>query len=452
MVTFTHQDPTRTEEAWLPLLRGVPGVHEVLPGNPRRLVVLAAHPDDETLGAGGLIAAMGAAGAVVDVVVATAGEASHPHSPTHTPRMLSTLREKELDDAVAQLAPGAAVRLLGLPDGQLSAHREELAQALKAVLEEHDGETWLVAPARADGHTDHDTAGAVAAEVAETARIPLLEYPIWLWHWGTARDLPEGLRLFPLDAEASDRKARAMAAHRSQVSRLSEEPGDEALLAPEVLAHFQRPFESFIVTAPRPPRRVFDDLYSASQDPWNFEGSFYEHRKRALTLAMLPQERFHSVFEPGCSIGVLTAELARRADSVLAMDISDRALDLARARLAGTGGVEFVQGTIPVDWPRDTFDLVLISEIGYFLTAGQLQETVKQAAASLTEDGVLLLCHWRHPNTGWPLTGDTVHNAFRTGSGLTLLSEHVEADFRIDVLVPGPASSVRSLAQREGLL
>ncbi|MBD8042376.1 bifunctional PIG-L family deacetylase/class I SAM-dependent methyltransferase [Arthrobacter sp. Sa2BUA2] len=451
MVKFTHEDPTSSEAAWLPVLEGVPDVRGILPGNPRRLVVLAAHPDDETLGAGGLIASLAAAGTTVDVIVATAGEASHPHSPTHTPQTLSAVREKELRGAVARLAPGAGVTLLGLPDGGLADHRQELARALAEVVADGDN-VWLAAPWRGDGHTDHEAAGAVAAEIAGAARIPLLEYPIWLWHWGGAADLPEGLHLLGLDGASEHRKHLAMAAHHSQVAALSEEPGDEALLAPEVLEHFRRPFEAFILTVPRPARRVFEELYAASSDPWNFEGSFYEHRKRALTLAMLPRERFARVFEPGCSIGVLTADLAGRSDSVLAMDISDRALALARERLAGTAGVELAQGSIPANWPEGTFDLVVISEIGYFLTPGQLQETVKRAAVSLTEGGVLLLCHWRHTNDGWPLTGDAVHSAFRSVSGLTVLSEHCEEDFRIDVLTNGPALSVHSLAQREGLL
>lgn len=449
MVTFTHQDPTQSEEAWRPVLADLPGLRSVLPENPPRLVVLAAHPDDETLGAGGLIASLASAGAAVDVVVATAGEGSHPASRTHTPQTLSALRERELRAAVAQLAPEAQVSLLGLPDGGLAEHRGDLHRALADVVGNRSGEVWLAAPFRGDGHTDHDTAGSVAAEVAEAARIPLLEFPIWLWHWGSAGDLPDGLHLFELDEEAARRKERAMAAHHSQVAPLSEAPGDEVLLAPEVLAHFQRPFEGFAVTVPTPARRVFDDLYAASQDPWNFEGSFYEHRKRALTLAMLPQQRFGTVFEPGCSIGVLTAELAKRSDSVLAMDISDRALDLARSRVGQIAGVELRRGGIPEDWPGGAFDLVVISEIGYFLTPGQLAVTVQRAAASLAEGGTLLLCHWRHPNSGWPLTGDTVHEAFRDGSGLTLLSEHRETDFRIEVLVQGPATSV---AARSGLL
>ena len=449
MVSFTHQDASQDEALWLKALEGTPDLQTLLPGAPERLLVLAAHPDDETLGAGGLIAALAAAGTSIDVIVATAGEASHPDSETHTPERLAQIREQELRDAVAALAPQARVRLLGLPDGALAGCRGEVLRALQETADAGTGTLWVAAPWQGDGHTDHDAAGEVAAAFAEAARIPLLEYPIWLWHWGTPRDIPDSLHVFPLGPRALQAKRAAMAAHHSQVSPLSDLPGDEVLLGAEVLAHFERPFESFRVSVPRSAQRVFEDLYAGSADPWNFEGSFYEHRKRALTLAMLPRESFGTVFEPGCSIGVLTAELARRADSVTAMDISARALELARRRLESAPGVELLEGSIPENWPDGVFDLVLISEIGYFLTPEQLRETVSRSAASLSADGVLLLCHWRHPIRDWPMDADEVHEVFRAGSGLELLAEHSEADFRIDVLVHPPA---RSVAEREGLL
>ncbi|MBF4994610.1 bifunctional PIG-L family deacetylase/class I SAM-dependent methyltransferase [Arthrobacter gandavensis] len=448
-MSFTHRDASQDEALWLEALGHAPDLSVLLPGPPDRLLVLAAHPDDETLGAGGLIAALAAAGTSVDVIVATAGEGSHPDSGTHTPGQLAEIREQELRAAVTALAPGARVRLLGLPDGGLAGCREALAQALRETADAGTGTLWITAPWRGDGHTDHDSAGEAAAEFARSARIPLLEYPIWLWHWGTPEDIPPALHVYGLDDEAARAKRTAMAAHSSQVEPLSDQPGDEVLLSPEVLAHFERPFEAFLLTVPRSARGVFEELYERSADPWNFQASFYESRKRALTLAMLPREHFGRVFEPGCSIGVLTEELARRADTVTAMDISARALRLAEQRLEPESGVELLEGSIPENWPGGTFDLVVISEIGYFLTPAQLADTVERAAGSLARGGALLLCHWRHPNEGWPLTGDGVHDAFLHSSGLERLSAHVEEDFRIDVLVHPPAESV---ARREGLL
>ena len=435
MVTFSHLDRSVPEEEWIRVLgsRSPLDLDRLFPQTASRLVVLAAHPDDETLGAGGLIATLASRGAAVDVVVATAGEASHPDSPTFTPEELARVRRRELTAAVAELAPGAAVHFLDLPDGALEEHRSKLDAALAAVVGTTTEHTVLVAPWRTDGHTDHDAAGRAAAGLARTLGLPLLEYPIWLWHWGKPEDVPADLMLLSL-GDAAPAKARAMAAHVSQVKPLSPAPGDEALLSPGVLAHFDRDFESFVLTRPRPPREVFEDLYGSSTDPWDFEDSFYEHRKRALSLAMLPLPRFASVFEPGCSIGVFTRELAGRADALTATDISERALELARTRLSGLDQVRLEQGAVPRDWPEGCFDLIVVSEIGYFLQHSELEELVRRTEASLTEDGVVLLCHWRHPNEGWELTGDQVHEAFRALHGLRVVAEHCEEDFRIDVL------------------
>ncbi len=436
MVSFSHLDESMPETEWIDSLAGrtVLDLAELFPDGSGRLVVLAAHPDDETLGAGGLIASAAALGVSVDVVVASVGEASHPESPTHTRGELARIRRVELISAVAQLAPDAAVHVLGLPDGGLAASRNELDAAIAAIVGPEAGNTVLAAPWRTDGHTDHDTAGLAASALARTLGLPLLEYPIWLWHWGTPADLPDDLVVLPLGSAAAAAKTRAMATHVSQVQPLSAAPGDEALLSQEVLAHFERTFESFVLTRPRPPREVFEDLYLRSADPWEFETSFYEHRKRALSMAMLPRAHFGSVFEPGCSIGVLTRELAARADAVTATDISERALDLARRRLGAAPHVTLAQGAVPQDWPEGRFDLVVVSEIGYFLQVGDLQELAARTESSLTDDGVILLCHWRHPNEGWELTGDQVHEAFRAREGLRVLAEHREADFRIDVL------------------
>ncbi|MCC9197406.1 bifunctional PIG-L family deacetylase/class I SAM-dependent methyltransferase [Arthrobacter sp. zg-Y820] len=441
-MSFSHLDDSVPEEEWARALAGRSSLDldQLCPPGTDRLVVLAAHPDDETLGAGGLIAAFAARGAAVDVVVATAGEASHPESPTHTREDLARIRRVELRAAVAQLAPKAAVHFLDLPDGGLAAHRPALDAALAAVVGPAAETTILAAPWRTDGHTDHDTAGLAAAALARTLGLPLLEYPIWLWHWGSPEQVPADLVLLPLGGAAAA-KARAMETHVSQVRPLSAAPGDEALLSPGVLAHFERSFESFVLTRPRPPREVFEDLYQTSSDPWQFESSFYEHRKRALSLAMLPRPRFASVFEPGCSIGVLTQELAARAQAVTATDISDSALDLARRRLAAAPHVRLAQGAVPQDWPEGRFDLVVVSEIGYFLQPSELRDLAARTEASLTDDGVILLCHWRHPNDGWELTGDQVHEVFRAQGGLRVLAEHCEEDFRIDVLVRTAAAS-----------
>ena len=116
----------------------------------------------------------------------------------------------------------------------------------------------------------------------------------------------------------------------------------------------------------------FDALFRHNEDPWGFRTRWYEARKRAMTLACLPQARYASGFEPGCANGELTAQLAGRCERLLASDVSPRAVELARTRLAALPHVEVVQALLPDQWPAGRFDLVVISELGYFVDGPSL--------------------------------------------------------------------------------
>ena len=250
MVSFTHEQAGTSEaqwQQWVALQHVRPLVGEL----PPKLVVLAAHPDDETLGAGALIAQTATAGAQVHVLVATRGEASHPHSPTHSARRLAALRTREVRAAVRALAPCARVHQLALPDGQLAGHLPELIEHLGELVSPG---AWLVAPWRGDGHPDHEAAGEAAAEVASHTGVQLLEYPLWAWHWAVPGDLRlpwSAMRAVPVSADGRARKKAAMAEHVTQVRALSSAAGDAALLGPSLLAHFARNVEMFVVSAGR---------------------------------------------------------------------------------------------------------------------------------------------------------------------------------------------------------
>ena len=188
------------------------------------LVVVAAHPDDETLGAGGLLARTARAGLDVDVVVATDGEASHPDSPTYSPADLARWRAKEVEQAVALLAPDAHLHLLA-PAGRRA--RPPRRRRWRERIEPLVGNGFrVVAPLRGDAHPDHETAGRVAARVAAKRGAELLEYPVWAWHWSRPGDVrlpwPRAVRL-PLDADAAWRQvsspARAPLAGRAALGR-----------------------------------------------------------------------------------------------------------------------------------------------------------------------------------------------------------------------------------------
>jgi len=476
MVSFTHQDAGTPESAWA--RSGAAALPE-LPLNDGELaatafLVLAAHPDDETLGAGGLMARLHALGADVRVLLCTAGEASHPDSPTVTPERLAEVRLSEFDGALGHLLGGPRRRYLGLPDGRLAEHRAEIAAAIREAAADTGKPAErivLVAPYRHDGHTDHDTLGLAAAETAAGHGYGLLEFPIWYWLWAAPEDAAwQDWQRFPLRPEDQQAKARAMAAHTSQVAPLSEQPGDEVLLPAGFLAHFERHWETFAWHQPRPPaagdaagdtagdtaidtaardagshgaaagyaaadaERLFDAVHGRDEDPWGYTGTWYEQRKRALTLATLPEQNYEAGLEIGCSIGTLSVELAERCGTFLAVDASNTALARAAERLEHLPAAQTRHLTVPHGWPDGGFDLIVVSEVGYYLSPEELDELFRRVEESLLPGGTLVLCHWRHPLDGWVLDGDTVHATARdrlrwAGAGL-----YRERDFVLEIL------------------
>ena len=429
---FRHDRPGTAAAAWPPLVRSHAPDELRLPSSRRRLVVVGAHPDDETLGAGGLIRAAALAGWRIDVVTATAGEGSHPDSPTHRPDALAAVRREELRAAIAILAPSATVTCLGLPDGDVAPHVSELVARLVAEIGMSGHEVLLCGPWRRDGHPDHEAVGRAAAVAAARTDARLLEYPVWLWHWGSEDDVPWAwTTLLPLDDDARAAKRAAIAAHVSQVRPLSPAAGDEVLLGGDLLAHFDRD-ELFIACPDDVTDDALDVVHRERPDPWQVD-SPYERRKRALTLASLPREHYGSALEVGCSVGALAVDLAHRCDHLLALDNSEAAIRLARRRTAALDTIDVRRAQVPDEWPEGRFDLVSVSEVGYFLSPRQLDEVVARAFGALTDDGHLLLCHWRHQPVGWPLAGPAVHAAF-LATGASVLVEHHEPDFLLHVL------------------
>jgi SAM-dependent methyltransferase len=196
------------------------------------------------------------------------------------------------------------------------------------------------------------------------------------------------------------------------------------------------------------PADYFARMYDGSDDPWGFRTRWYEQRKRDVTLAALTRPRYPRAFEPGCSIGVLTAGLAARCDDLLATDVEDRALGAARAALAGQDHVRVARLEVPADWPDGMFDLVVVSELGYYLDPGALNLLLDRATGSLSPQGTLLACHWRHRVADYPATGDEVHERLLARAELSSAVRHLEEDFRLDLLTLGPAPSP---ARGEGL-
>jgi SAM-dependent methyltransferase len=194
----------------------------------------------------------------------------------------------------------------------------------------------------------------------------------------------------------------------------------------------------------------FDDLYRDNEDPWKIRGRWYERRKRALTLAMLPHEHYPSAFEPACGNGELTALLAPRCGELIASDINENAVALTRKRVAEFGNVTARQMVVPDAWPEVSpgagkLDLVVISELGYYLDEPQLGRLVERIQQTLSPDGVVIACHWRRPIEGWNLDGDGVHAFLRARLGLPLLGHYEDDDMTLDLWAPDR----RSVHQRE---
>ena len=242
------------ESHWLPWL-DTAGWREAVPPRPPsgrrpRATVLAAHPDDEVLGAGGLLRLLSRAGWLVDVVWASDGEASHPGSRAVSPADLARRRRQESWRARAELGLSGAATWLALPDSGLAPHEDRLLEAVHGLL----GRTptdLLLAPWSGDGHPDHEVCGRVARVLGRRHRVPVWELPIWAWHWGDRDRLAPGwshARLVALDEDARQAKADAVEAFVSQVRPVGTEPADAPVLPAHVLARFARPVEVVLCT------------------------------------------------------------------------------------------------------------------------------------------------------------------------------------------------------------
>lgn len=195
----------------------------------------------------------------------------------------------------------------------------------------------------------------------------------------------------------------------------------------------------------------FESMYAESADPWGFDDRWYERRKYALTLAALPRPHYRRAFEPGCSIGVLTAQLAERCDRVVATDVVPRALASARDRMQREGladRVELGRASLLDPWPAGAFDLVVLSEVLYYLTPADLGTVLARAVDSLEEGGSLVAVHWQHPVPEYPQTGRAVHDSVAALDGLQRVGSYRDADFHLDVYTRGATPSV---AAAEGL-
>jgi SAM-dependent methyltransferase len=180
----------------------------------------------------------------------------------------------------------------------------------------------------------------------------------------------------------------------------------------------------------------FEDLHRASDDPWSVDTRWYEQRKRGLSLALLRQPTYGRAFEPGCSVGAFTELLAGRCAELLSWDASTAAVGTCRRRMAGADHVTVQSATMPSAWPDGRFDLIVLGEVGYYLSAADLDEVLDHIGRSLAPGGDLLAVHWRQVADDFRLDGgDDVHRRIAARPELRSAARYVDDDFRADVFV-----------------
>ena len=177
----------------------------------------------------------------------------------------------------------------------------------------------------------------------------------------------------------------------------------------------------------------FRRLYRAKDDPWDFTTSAYEQEKYRRTLAAVAGRRFVSGLEVGCSIGVLTRMLAGQCDRLLGIDIVEEPLAAARARCGDLPSVTFERMAVPEAWPDGVFDLIVLSEVLYFLSGEDIDLCAARAVDSLHPGGVVLLVNWLGRSDD-PTPGDAAAERFIAACGLRVIWQERGVGYRLDVL------------------
>ncbi len=216
--------------------------------NDGNVMVLAPHPDDESLGCGGLITQLAAKGQPPVVVIVTDGTGSHPSSRSYPPTRLRVLREREALEAVTILGlPAERLHFLRLRDTATPQYGPEFDSTVNVIagLMRDNGCRVLCAPWIHDPHCDHEGAQLIARAAAKNTGAALLSYPVWGWLLAEETPLPDTtLEGWRLDIhEHLPLKRRAIAAHASQYSDLIMDDPNGFRLPPDLLSVFEQPYE-----------------------------------------------------------------------------------------------------------------------------------------------------------------------------------------------------------------
>lgn len=316
----------------------------------------------------------------------------------------------------------------------LDAVEDLVCERLTSVLRPN---SLLIAPAAAAASPVRCGLARAALVAARRQAAFLLEYPQWL-HDSASFENVEWTRLRLL--------APSLAGLRSKQSALRAlghpRPGD--LAAARCVAEIvQLPGHSELTErsnlfaepadAPADVAGPFDAMLTegATDDPWHLDDSPYERRRLELVLACLGRPRYARVIEIGCATGQLSVQLAERADLVVAVDASAKALEVARRNRAPN--IRWVLGAVPQDFPATEADVVILSEIGYFLDGPDLLATVRAARRALRPGGEIVVANWRRPTERIPLDGPAVQAQVADIIDLPLRARYQDTDLVIEV-------------------
>jgi predicted TPR repeat methyltransferase len=175
----------------------------------------------------------------------------------------------------------------------------------------------------------------------------------------------------------------------------------------------QRPARASAMRPARASAESFERLYAESEDPWDYDSSEYERGKYAATLAALDGRHYAQALEVGCSNGAFTELLADRCAALTALDFSARAVALARARLHERAHVKILAASFPEQAPTGEWDLVVCSEVLYYLDPPALEAATDWLRERLREGATVLAVDWRGPTKTEPHDGDEVHDLLR---------------------------------------
>jgi trans-aconitate methyltransferase len=176
----------------------------------------------------------------------------------------------------------------------------------------------------------------------------------------------------------------------------------------------------------------FTGLYLAKDDPWDLATKWHDRRKYAVTVASLPQERYRRCYEPGASIGLLTRMLAARCDEVLAVDSVPEAVVTARANLADLSNVTVERANLPAEMPDGAFDLIVIGDLLYYLSASDLDLLLDGLIERLEPGGDIVSVHFSNRAEGGNYDGFNAHARLAGRPGLDRVVHHEDEWFLLD--------------------